>query len=630
MKSLTELWRVLANELARRCHTSATRDFKTVSSRVEREGESFLTITLPAFGKDFERGLDQGKISDDLFSGFARTGGLPRFLGGFLRNVFDEHGAVLVTDDLMVDSIFAVRQLCAVFGKIERECTDARNARAIRGFVTADQETGDWDDAHVGSPILQDYSRISSLLYADVLSSLQQCIADGDIRPKHGPGKVADRLSGNAKYDLAIWPARLDAVFPFGEYGVPGLRYHYLGDPCAYPPSDGHSGQPISEEPEGFIPRRDIQFPQLEDETPSRVMLVPKTMKTPRVIAAELTSMQFMQQGLMQRLVELLESKDSLVHGMVGFTSQTENQELARKGSHDGSLATLDMSEASDRVSLSQVTHHLTSHPWVKDAFLATRSSWAALPNGEKIFLRKFASMGSALCFPAEAMSFLTACFMGIEQMLLDRGSRRLLTKSDITSFRGSVRVYGDDIIVPADSVDYVLDVFARLGWKTNVDKSFWTGKFRESCGGDYYDGVDVTPIRFRQDIPASRKDAHSVASLVAFRNQLYMAGLWETTRFLDQTVVRALPHFPIVEPTSALLGRQSVAFPFLGERTHPDYQSPLVRGYKLVPRIPKSKASELGALLKCLLSSHEDSDHLERSGRPSVVDIKLTWSSPF
>ena len=51
MKSLTSLWSVLANELASRCGTSTTKDIKTVLGRVENEGMSFLTITLPSFGR---------------------------------------------------------------------------------------------------------------------------------------------------------------------------------------------------------------------------------------------------------------------------------------------------------------------------------------------------------------------------------------------------------------------------------------------------------------------------------------------------------------------------------------------------------------------------------------------------
>ncbi len=606
MKSLVELWRELAYELASWCHTSAARDCKTVASRFEHEGMSFLTITLPSFAKDFERSLDSGRIDHDQFLSFRKgPGGLPRFLGGFLGRVFDEYGVIRdhVTDE-MTDAIFAVRELCYLYSKIEMECSSERSARAVTEFVRADAETGDWDDNHTDED-LADLARVSSLLFSDVFSEMDYRLSRGDIRPSHGPGATADRLRGNAKYDLTYWPSRLDAVFPYMEFGVPGLRYAFdLRDRACY-----------SNE---------------SDEIPATVALVPKTMKAPRVIAEEPTSLQYMQQALFRPLVELLEADVHPFAGMIGFTDQTANQDLARTGSFTRGLATLDMSEASDRVSLRQAIAMVNRFPWLRDAALATRSQRARLPNGGGVIpLRKFAAMGSALCFPFEAMVFLSAVFIGIERKLIAEGSRRRLTRRDVKSFKGSVRVYGDDIIVPVDCVPYVLEVFAHFGWKINNQKSFWTGKFRESCGGDYYHGSDVTPVRVRQLPPPSRRASTELVSFVETRNHFYDAGLWRTASWFDRRLEKLLPHYPIVEQTSQVLGRRSV-LSYEAERIHPDHHTPLVKGFVAVPRIPKSMSSDLGMLLKCLLASHEDPRHLERAGRPSVVDIKLRWRTPY
>jgi hypothetical protein len=613
LKSQVELWRVLANELASRCHTSALRDIKTVAKRVEHEGLSFLTITLPAFAKDFERGLDRGCVTgDDLFQSFRKdSSGLPRFLGGFLHQVFDEHGALQSTDlESIVEAIAAVRQLCYLYAKIELPCSEDRELNAIVDFVSADAETGNWDD-EPHDEILQDFSRVSSLLFREVLTKIDDLVSSFDLLPSHGPGATADRLRGNAKYDLAYWPRRLDTVFPYTEFGVPGhgIKYQHRVDR--------------------------VRFSDLDQEEPSRMVLVPKTMKTPRVIAAEPTALQYMQQAIARPLVRLLEADIHPFAGMIGFTDQTANQDMARIGSKDGSLATLDMKEASDRVSLRQALALAKNFPWFRDALEATRSLATQLPpskrgtNGRVIPLRKFAAMGSALCFPIEAMCFLTAVFIGIERKLIAEGRRERLTQRTIESFKGSVRVYGDDIIVPVDCVPYVVETFALLGWKVNSHKSFWTGLFRESCGGDFYGGLDVTPVRVRREMPASRKAASEVASAVSTRNQFYMAGLWRTAAWFDQRLVKILPHFPIVEPTSRALGRWS-CLPYKTQWADPDLHSPLVRAYVSVPRIPSSVATEDGSLLKCLLSSNEDPWHLEKAGRPSVVDIKLRWVAPY
>jgi hypothetical protein len=371
-----------------------------------------------------------------------------------------------------------------------------------------------------------------------------------------------------------------------------------------------------------------VQQPDEDLELPARVVLVPKTLKTPRVIAAEPTSLQYMQQAVAGPLVELLESRTCFVQGAIGFTDQLPNRELARLGSLQGSVATLDMSEASDRVTVSQVMAVTQRFPHFQEALLATRSQKAQLPDGTVVPLRKFAAMGSALCFPMEAICFLTAVFVGVERFLLSQGSKSLLTRKDVKSFLGAVRVYGDDIIVPVDCVSYVTDVFRLLGWKVNTNKSFWNGSFRESCGGDYFAGEWVTPVRVRRKFPVSRKSAEEVASLVSLRNQLYFAGYWRTTRYVDRLVEKVLPHFPITEPTSPLLGRHSF-LPYQAEKLG-KYQEPVVKGFWLKPTIPRSDISGQGALLKCLIGSYIDPRHLERSGRPSSVDIKMRWMAPY
>lgn len=605
MKSLENLWSELARELASMCHTSAEHDIATVVRRVESEGLSFLTITLPAFAKDIERCLEQGKFSDEACLGFSRDkSGLPRFLGGFLHCLFNADGAAQSPCDATVDSLFAVRQLCYLYSKIEVKCTDARNLKTIAAYKTADQETGSWEDS-ADEGLYNDLHRMSGLLFRDALNVLDAKIFNLDIRPGHGPGAVAERLRGNSKFDLRTWPARLESEFSFSVFGIPNPRYHEVVDVCC-----------------------NVQFPERDEESPSRVILVPKTAKAPRVIAAEPAALQYMQQGLMRILVPALE-QDPVCGPMIGFTDQGPNQDMARRGSIRNDLATLDMSEASDRVSLRQVLSLLRNFPNSERAFRAVRSEKAVLASGEVINLRKFASMGSALCFPAEAMCFLSAIFIGIERSMLRRGCLRArLTRRDVLSFHGRVRVYGDDIIVPVDCVRDVIEVFHSLGWKTNVSKSFWNGNFRESCGGDFFGGQDVTPVRVRRFLPTSRRDVSEIISTVATRNLFYHRGLWRTASYLDGILGNLLKYYPLVSERSDLLGRETLLdltrYPV--QRFHVDHHVPLRKGYVVRSVIPESPISDIGALLKCLISPSEDPKHLTHAGRPLAVDIKLTW----
>ena len=141
--------------------------------------------------------------------------------------------------------------------------------------------------------------------------------------------------------------------------------------------------------------------------------------------------------------------------------------------------------------------------------------------------------------------------------------------------------------------------------------------------------------------------------SLISLRNQLYQAGLWDTVGWLDKIIEKLLQgNFPVVEPTSPVLGRESVSFGYEVQKMHRSLHAPLVRGY--VPKAVKSRSeiSGLGALVKCLLNrgvkpnadeehpvdawwahldiNNVDVDHLRHGGRPKSVDIRLRWGSPF
>lgn len=604
LKSLSNLWRDLADELAGWCHTSTTRDFKTVTSRIEHEGLSFLTITLPSFCSDFENCLEEGFVDDNHFVGFKRRGGLPKFLSGFLRQVFDSQSGLLLMEP-NIDCIFAIRQLTRLFKKIELPCSDARIARAMHGYISCEQDVARWDDT-VSATLLTEFQDMSRLLFADVFTVLDKRIYDGNVTPRHGPGATADGYRGNAKFRQQYWTQRLEELFPFREYSLPNLGFHY-------------------ESEESMI---DILEPGRE--TPVSVVSVPKTLKTPRIIAEEPAHIQYMQQAILRPLVRELEDPKNLVSNFLGFSDQIPNKEMARISSSNGILATLDLKEASDRVSNVLVELLTSDFPWVSAAFQATRSTKAEISSlGMSIpRLRKFASMGSALCFPVEAMVFLTIVMIGIQ-----RNANKPLRTKDLLTLVGKVRVYGDDIIIPTDCVHSVLSALNNFNCLVNYDKSFWNGKFRESCGGDYFDGRDVRPVYLSQPIPTTLKDASGLASLVAFRNQLYQLGFWITAMRLDDHLMTLLKgHFPIVEPTSALLGRTSVVFPYGVDWADPGLQVPMVKGAVAVPRIPNIKIEGPWALVKCLSSPEifEDDRHLERSGRPSVVDIKLRWMTPF
>jgi len=612
------LWQQVLRELGTYVGVSTDKSEQYALMRFEKEGLEFLTLNLPEYGKALEQCLSTGNLPLPLegnahpFRGFKLDSGgrKPRFLSEFVDRIFDPQTG-MVLNDPSIESIFAIRQLTLMMAKIRIDCSDERIDAAIGRYIECEEEVREFDRL-VSPDFLQEFESMCIRLYGNILTKLDSDVYYGRLVPKHGPGSTADRLFGNEKFDQAEWPLRMERIFPFGDYALPNWRYYYRLD--------------------------HVDFLEPGRERPVRVITVPKTQKTPRIIAIEPTAMQYGQQAIARNLIDYLESETISESGsiqsrnrafkMIGFLDQVPNQDLAQKGSFDGSLATLDLSEASDRVSYLLVQRMLSKYPHLREAVDATRSRKADV-RGEVIDLAKFASMGSALCFPIEAMVFLAIVFIAIE----NADHARMIRDKDFTSFSDRVRVYGDDIIIPRAYAVAVAEYLEAFGFKVNSDKSFWKGYFRESCGKEFYRGHDVSITRVRSVLPTRRTDVSEIISTVALRNNFYASGMWETAYYLDGLVEKVLPHYPSVYPTSPVLGRHS----FLGynpERMDEHLHVPLVKGYVVSSSAPASMVSGEGALLKCLLPGRvtpfEDTRHLERQGRPEHVRIKLRWAKPY
>lgn len=334
----------------------------------------------------------------------------------------------------------------------------------------------------------------------------------------------------------------------------------------------------------------------------------------------EPTHMMYMQQALLAALVEQVNASP-----FADLDDQDPNRALARQGSTDGSLATLDLSSASDSVSFLLVCHLLRDFKWVLKGLQVTRSNRADVPGYGVIPLAKYASMGSALCFPVETMVFIAIALYGC----LENDPT-----TDLQQLVGSVRAFGDDIIVPSGAAPSVMRALNHFGFEVNRNKSFWTGLFRESCGGDYYAGENVGIFRFRSVIPTSRSSVEDVLSTVATRNLAYKAGFWRTARLLDDWMISLLEYFPFVDESSVLVGRESfLSHDHLdGDKMDEALQTNLRRGWFVQARLPVNPVDGLDALLKWFVTCGSEplaADHMVRSGRPQRLRLKLGWKQP-
>lgn len=613
MKSLVTLFHKVLEDCGTFCSTNTSRDIVTVTTRFENEGFEFFTLTLPRLGSGLERALDLGEASPDLFPGFRCRQNLPVFLGGFFDLIFDRTSGALL-DEPSIEAIRSVRQLALMFKKVELECGEAKTQAAFDAFVQSNTDVGDWETA-VEPELLWEFKRVADVIFSVAMSSVNRKVREFDLAPGHGAGATADRLIANAKYVMPTWTERLESVAPYWRYA--SFR--------------GYSSE--------VYRRIDIRSP--ERELPVKVVAVPKTLETPRIIAEEPTCMQFMQQGVFRAIRD--EVDQCFLVDLIGTRSQESNQLLARAGSIDGTYATLDLSEASDRVSNLLVQALFDAYPDLNDLVQASRSRRADVPGNGVIRLHRFASMGSALTFPVETMVFLTVVLMGIQ----DAWNLRFTRQEQIKQLVGWVRIYGDDIIVPVDVVPSVVKYLELFGLKVNGHKSFWNGNFRESCGKEYYLGEDVTLSRVRRVLPTCRKDVSEVISAVELRNHFYKRGLWRAASYLDDYLSKIIP-MPAVAETSTALGR----FSFLGfdsERESPTLHRPQVRAAGVKYRKRVSKIADDAALMKCLAyrkeislldfsamdgffyePAHADADHLSAAGRPEASSINLRWHNSY
>jgi hypothetical protein len=510
------------------------RDLSRLHDAMSNEGLSFLTITHPDMCNFFQKSLASQTCASAVVGqpprGFGRKSGSdarPAYLHGLLDLVFDIDGTL--RDDPDSTAVFFLRQWLLMAKKVTMECSDDRLETALTEFTAIDAELPDhWPDtwdvnnpkwiARTGhplwGPVLVDQdpdlfeifdradAGIDWKLFRSLCGVVRSALGTCDpfaLRPKHGPGAVAD--GDGLKYEFRHWPEKLQSIFPWdffasSDFGQYKTDYERLPD---------------------------------NREFPSVVLAVPKTQKAPRIICKEPIAHQWIQGGIERWLVARL--NHTILRGRIEFQDQSASQRLALEASCDGSLATVDLSAASDRISTRLVEFVFQGGDnSLLDAFHACRSRYYMIGDDTYKF-RKFSPMGSACTFPVQSIIFALISTFAIMQ------SRGLGLK-DAAACAEQVRVFGDDIIIPTDTYPVLLRVLTTLGLKVNVNKSYFTGLFRESCGYDAFSGVDVTPAYVRQAYNSSNHT--SLQSVVECSNNFFKKGLWHTSAALLKTVPMA------------------------------------------------------------------------------------------
>lgn len=158
----------------------------------------------------------------------------------------------------------------------------------------------------------------------------------------------------------------------------------------------------------------------------------------------------------------------------VRFDGQTIHRTVAREGSLRGNWATIDLSNASDTVAF-ELVRWVIPPDWF-ELLCAARSPFTFI-EGKWARLDKFSSMGNGYTFELETLIFAA-----------------ILSAAFNLSIGVDLLVYGDDILLPAHLGSDAMALLTACGFQPNMRKSFTSGPFRESCGGDFFSGRAVRP----------------------------------------------------------------------------------------------------------------------------------------
>jgi len=216
----------------------------------------------------------------------------------------------------------------------------------------------------------------------------------------------------------------------------------------------------------------------------SRISTVPKDKNRNRTICVEPSLNMFYQLGAKEILENvILRAYGISIKGGKRSEQAIVNKKLAAIGSRSGKLATIDLKDASDMISHELIRFLLPRSTYDALCTMRCPATWI---DGELVELKMFSTMGNGFTFPLMTLIFCALL-------------RVVYTDLQLPFNKDTFGVFGDDIICLNEAYEAVVGRLNEAGFIVNQDKSFHTGFFRESCGGDYYHGHDVRGIYIKE-----------------------------------------------------------------------------------------------------------------------------------
>lgn len=364
---------------------------------------------------------------------------------------------------------------------------------AFRTFLETNHQVGKYGNGLSGqSPALLNLAR------RHVQSVLFQAKWKGEnFSPSHGPGAVTTKKSRWTK-----WYNTIESIYPYSDF------------------MSLYQNRPMLEE---------LDDASREDIIEAKVIAVPKDSRGPRLICVHPAEAVWIQQGvrrvLERAITRVRHAKGPWPHGHVFFDDQSVNGRIALLSSKSRHYATIDMKEASDRISEPLVQILFGDHYKYFGCCRAQKFVIPRLGSYQNLsgHLASYAPMGNATTFPVQSLVFWAICVASMQY----RGFHQ----------PGAVFVFGDDIIVPSKEAPAIMADLESFGLLCNTTKSFYRGAFRESCGVDAFNGVDVTPVRWKTTVNAEH--ATGLQSLSDLAMRLRVAG-YENAAASCYEIIRA------------------------------------------------------------------------------------------
>jgi len=492
-------------------------DLNYLLSRFDKEGNQFLFMTLPLLGKAIEKALISNEALQTPLGWRLHKGTrLPLLCFQCFKTLFTDEGHHLFcngfepTNEARV-SVFYLRQIFLLYSKVETSHNSAQELEAVKGFK--DRSTHQWHP-DFSNENLRDTLRLSRELLNRVFGGTSPTLTRlhrfrKDPWGRHGPGAVSGSEHGREKWDHLWWP------------GLPTELFMWA---------------PGSAIPGGF---------PLKVQPSARVVTVPKDFRGPRVICVEPKENQFAQQGLMELLYAHLQE-----HFLTRSSIQFEDVHPSRCLCFDRNVTTIDLKDASDTVSLRLA--RLILPEWIFELVTRYRTRSVTF-DGDTWNTTCLASMGNATCFPLETLIFWV---IARSTMFLIRNS---WPRHKRRSLNTTLRVFGDDIIVPSWAGDSVMDSLTACGLIVNNTKTCHLSPVKESCGEWTYHSQSSCIVKCKS---AAVTDHRSWLQFREYISQFTKLGCFATAASMSDLCEAQYPVSRFKTRYNGLLQRMEIRVP--------------------------------------------------------------------